>query len=90
MALGDRPHGCEVYGLREVLAWRVSSSFGRPSTRVLALGDCGVWLLLGIVVAWLYWLAVWSVSLGEGLHMLDYGYSPICCRSMSIKDQSES
>lgn len=61
-----------------------------PSTRVLALGDCGVWLLLGIVVAWLYWLAVRSVSLGEGLHMLDYGFSPICCGSMSIKDQSES
>lgn len=56
----------------------------------MTLGDCGVWLLLGIVVAWLYWLAVWSVSLGEGLHMLDYGFSPICCRSMSIKDQSES
>ena len=58
MTLRDRPHGCGVYGLREVLAWRVSTGFERPSTRVLALGDCGVWLLLGIVVAWLYWLAV--------------------------------
>ena len=90
MALGDRPHGCGVYGLRADMAWQVSYDFKRPSTRMLILGDCGVWLLLGIVVAWLYWLAVWSVSLGEGLHMLDYGYSPICWWSMSIKDQSES
>lgn len=46
MALGDRPHGCEVYGLREVLAWRVSYDFERPSTRMWSL-----WLEVGFGVA---------------------------------------
>ena len=56
MALGDRPHGCGVYGLRQVLVWQVSSDFGdRPR---------GCWLWETAVCGFCWGLS-WHGSIGS-------------------------